>query len=506
MVSSEGNSRAPVAVQRIGERLFLNAKQAGELYGGQIYWYPVSGRVQMSFRGGKVQLLAGSQEATLEGEPVSLEAPVLLRAAQAYVPLSFFLGEPFARLAGMDSRFDEPSRLLTIERRCNLGAVRWFSYQDYTRIVIELKKPLGHTLSARRDRVEMTIPFGLVEGPEEGRIADGLIEEFNLRQESKLARLSVRLSRAGLFWRARELSDPPRLALEISAAEFSPDSATADEKISSAPASVVVSSNSSGAAVAEKSAAAPVFNPPSASAADERPRRLVVIDAGHGGKDSGASSRRGTREKDINLSAAKELAKLLAQEEIFEVLLTRDDDTFVPLDARSRMANDKRADIFISLHCNSHRNKKEDGFEVYFVSETASDPEAERLAEYENSSLALEGKSPQDGQAELILHALTKGESINAASELAALAARDLNKRVDMKNRGVKQAAFYVLRGTDAPAILVEMGFLSNRRDEQKISSRRFRRRIVDGLYAGLVDYAVRKGWLQKGLAHRSGK
>jgi N-acetylmuramoyl-L-alanine amidase len=228
-------------------------------------------------------------------------------------------------------------------------------------------------------------------------------------------------------------------------------------------------------------------------------RRRIVIDAGHGGKDSGATGRRGTLEKDINLAAAKELAKLLRQEKVFDVVLTRDDDTFVPLDERSRIANEGQADLFVSLHCNAHRSPKENGYEVYFMSEKATDPEAERLAQFENSSLKLEGKTDADAQADLILHAMTKTESINAASELAALVSRDLRKRVDLAPRGVKQAGFYVLRGTDAPAILVEMAFVTNRRDEAKLGSKRYRSRVVDGIYAGLVDFAKRQGWLEKG-------
>ncbi|MDD5629012.1 MAG: N-acetylmuramoyl-L-alanine amidase, partial [Elusimicrobia bacterium] len=181
---------------------------------------------------------------------------------------------------------------------------------------------------------------------------------------------------------------------------------------------------------------------------------------------------------------------------VFEVRLTRDADTFVPLDERSRIANDWKADLFVSLHCNAHRNARENGYEVYFMSEKASDPEAERLAQFENSSLELEGRSVADAEAELILHAMGKTESINSASELAALVGRELHKRVDLAQRGVKQAGFYVLRGTDAPAVLIEMAFLSNRRDEAKLGSRRYRGRLIDGIYAGLLDYAKRQGWL----------
>ncbi|MCX5797334.1 MAG: N-acetylmuramoyl-L-alanine amidase [Elusimicrobia bacterium] len=501
-VTLGGRYHEPLTAYKVGGRLFINAKQVGELYGGQVYWYPVSGRVQFGFRSRVLQLVAGSAEASIDGRTVSLEDPVLLRAAQAYAPLAFFLGKDFSELSGMESRFDARARLLTVDRRSSVGGVRWYSYQDYTRVVLELKKPLGHSAAARGVQgVEVSIPFGVIESSEQETVDDGLVASFGLRQEPKAVRWSVRFARPGLKWRLRELSEPRRLALEISAADpgkvvpegSEDDAPSAAGAPPAAPAAPVLAST----AAAVRPAAAPAAAPVSAAVpAGEPLRRIIIIDAGHGGKDGGATGRRGTLEKDVNLAAAKELAKLLEQERVFEVMLTRNDDTFVPLDERSRLANDGHADLFVSLHCNAHRNARENGFEVYFMSEKASDPEAERLAQFENSSLELEGKTPADAEAELILHAMIKTESINAASELAALVARDLHKRVDLAQRGVKQAGFYVLRGTDAPAVLIEMAFLSNRRDEAKLGSPRYRSRLVDGIYAGLVDYAKRQGWL----------
>ena len=489
-----GRAQEPIAAYRRDGRTFINAKQAGALYGGQVYWYPVSGRVQLSIRGRGLRFVVGRQ--TVEapgGRSLPLDAPVLLRAAQAYAPLSFFLGEDFAAFSGMESQYDARTGLLTVERRSNVGTVRWFSYQDFTRVVLELKKPLGYTKAARGVRgVEVSIPFGVVEGQEQVQVGDGLVQGYALRQEAKAARLSVQFARPGLRWRVREFTEPRRLALEVSALE--PEDAVRDQAPEAAPApeGPAEAAAPAPAAVSTAPAAAPAAPAPAAALA----RRRIVIDAGHGGKDGGATGVRGTLEKDINLAAAKELAKLLKEEKIFEVLLVRSDDTFVPLAERSRTANDARADLFVSLHCNAHRNPKENGFEVYSLSEQASDPEAARLAEFENSSLQLEGKSPSDESAALILHAMGKTENINASAELAALVSRALSRRVDLTARGVKQASFYVLRGTDAPAVLVEMAFVSNRRDEARLETRRTRRKIVDGIYAGLVDYAKRQGWL----------
>src|SRR5262249_9401069 len=108
-------------------------------------------------------------------------------------------------------------------------------------------------------------------------------------------------------------------------------------------------------------------------------------------------------------------------------------------------------------------------------------------------------------QAELLLMELGKTEYINSASDLAALTARDLQKRVDISDNGVKQAGFYVLRGTHAPAILFEMAYLTNKQDEAKLQSKKYRRKLVDGVYAGILDFAKRQGWTA-GVARSDGK
>jgi N-acetylmuramoyl-L-alanine amidase len=243
---------------------------------------------------------------------------------------------------------------------------------------------------------------------------------------------------------------------------------------------------------------APAASAPAPAAIPVARKKRILIDPGHGGKDPGATGGRGTEEKDINLLAAKQLAKLLTEEGVFDVRLTRTDDTFIPLSERSRMANDWPADLFVSLHCNASKTSRDEGFEVYFESEHATDPQAEQLADFENSSLQLEGKSSDDTAAQLLLGELSKTEYINSASQLAALMARDIAQRVSIGDRGVKQAGFYVLRGTHAPAVLFEMAYVTNPKDEVRLQSARFRRKLVDGVYAGILDYAKRQGWLSQ--------
>jgi N-acetylmuramoyl-L-alanine amidase len=480
-----GQALDSVPAYKAGGETYLDAKRVGSAYGGQVYWYPVSGRVALSIRGRALQLVVDSKKASAGDETFALTAPVIVRASQAFVPVSLLVSDAFGRWSGFDSRWDASTRTLQVERRTTAGPVRAFSYNGRTRIALELGPGVAHEVAARGvGALEIVIPFGVVDGDERVDVDDGVVASYTVKQETRASRVTVKFAATGQRWTSAELADPRRLVVDVYGPGVVPPATTEPPLAKEAPAAPEASQ------VTIKKAPAPAEAPKSR-------RRVVVVDAGHGGKDPGATGTRGTKEKDITLLAALELARALRARGDFDVLLTRDDDTFVPLSDRSKKANDIDADLFVSLHCNSASNRRERGFEVYSVSETASDPEAERLAAVENSALELEGKNPEDETAKSILLAMTKTEMINESAPFAALVERAIGRRVDIPDRGPKRAGFYVLRGTHAPAILVEMAFVSHPQEEAALGSRRFRRRLVEGVAAGIGDYARKKGWLE---------
>ena len=397
-----GKAQEAAETYRVGHKLYIDTKSVGSLYGGQVYWYAVSGRVQLSLRGRSLQLVAGSDKAMAGEQEFKMGEAMIVRASRAFVPLSFLAGHDFAAWSGYQTHYDERMKSLVVEKTGTVGAPRAFSYKGHTRIAIELAPDASYRSAARgTGGVELVFDFGVAEGDEKADLDDGIVGSYTLKQEAKLVRLSVRFADKGQRWRVVELNEPRRVALDV----YAPGAEASDEP-----------------AVAAKPAAAvkPVSKPNPASvpavASAVKRRRLIVIDPGHGGKDPGATGGRGTREKDVNLAAALELARVLRERGDFEVLLTREEDVFIPLSERSEQANDKNADLFVSLHCNAAGNKRENGFEVYSVSETASDPAAEALAASENEVLKLEGKNPQDETAKMILLAMTKTEMINESA------------------------------------------------------------------------------------------
>lgn len=196
----------------------------------------------------------------------------------------------------------------------------------------------------------------------------------------------------------------------------------------------------------------------------------IAVDAGHGGKDPGANSN-GKREKDIALSVAKYLENELKKD--FNVIMIRERDSFVNLSTRPKIANQKKADMFISIHLNASKNTKAEGIELFYFSKTSS-PYASRVAAYENKFGESFGENV--GGISQILGELEYKKYQEVSAKLARGITDSLARSIKMKNRGIHGANFAVLRGlgrpkTVVPGVLIELGFLTNKKDREKLSS-----------------------------------
>ncbi len=211
--------------------------------------------------------------------------------------------------------------------------------------------------------------------------------------------------------------------------------------------------------------------------------KTIVIDPGHGGKDPGAMSKFGLCEKDIVLDIAKRLKNLLSAKGIYNIYMTRDTDIFVPLEERTEFANKNGADLFISIHINSSPNSDARGIETYYLS-LADDDEAKMTA-------ALENASSEKGIKELgiLLSRILKTAKVAESKAFASITQFYLCKKTGSYNRGVRKAPFIVLIGANAPSILVELGFMSNRNDVELLKSDEYRDKLVDALMNSIEEY-----------------
>ncbi len=217
--------------------------------------------------------------------------------------------------------------------------------------------------------------------------------------------------------------------------------------------------------------------------------KTIVIDPGHGGKDPGAIGWGGVKEKEITLLISRYLRDFLLRQG-FKVYLTRYRDVFIPLKERVNFAHRKKADLFISIHCNSSLYRSARGFEVYYLSE-AMDDHARAVARIENSVLKLE--NPVDKWRMTILEDLSLLEYRRESIVLAQFITERMSLGIPSPNRGVKSALFYVLRGVYAPAILVEVGFISNPYEVRMLRKSYYQREIARRIGEGIIKF---KEWL----------
>ncbi len=222
--------------------------------------------------------------------------------------------------------------------------------------------------------------------------------------------------------------------------------------------------------------------------------KVIVLDAGHGGKDPGTIGIKRIKEKNINLAIVKELGKLLeAKMKDVKVVYTRNKDKFVELYKRGKIANEHHGNLFISIHCNSMPKKpsKTRGFEVYLL-RPGKTKAAINIAEFENSVISMEDdptRYKKLNDENFILVSMANASNVRYSESFADMLNTEWIKTVDIPSRGIKQAGFYVLVGAAMPAVLIETGYLSNKKDAAFLNTKAGRKKIAQAIFNGIAKY-----------------
>jgi N-acetylmuramoyl-L-alanine amidase len=356
------------------------------------------------------------------------------------------------------------------EKRTSIAVkdIRHWSTPNYTRVVIDLDGPvlyLDLENSHVTSKIESPVP-----------IKDGLLQRARAGQYTKDTVRVVLDAESIEGYKVFHLHDPFRIVLDVRRTEKK----KAGDKPKLALKKRTVRKGVRRAEVPKDSMSL-------ARQLGLNVKR-IVIDPGHGGKDPGCNARGGVKEKNIVLSIARILKKKIKEEIGCEVFLTRNRDVFLPLERRTAIANMKKADLFISLHINAHRNRKISGLETYFLN-MATDERSVMVAAREN---ATSEKNISDLQT--ILNDLMLNTKITESSRLAhhvqeGMVSRVRRKYKPARNLGVKQAPFYVLIGAQMPAVLVETGFLTNRTERKRLLSKKYQESVAEGICAGIKTY-----------------
>ncbi len=233
-----------------------------------------------------------------------------------------------------------------------------------------------------------------------------------------------------------------------------------------------------------------VQTPKSITPVKKTTKHVVMLDPGHGGKDPGAISKSGHYEKDLTLKMARETRKLL-EKAGYKVVMTRDSDVYISLRGRIKKAHQAQADLFISIHADSSTNTSAKGLSIYTLSETSSDREAAALAERENKSDILFemdlGDVKQD--ASTVLIDLAQGETMKQSRSYANFVAKEMAKNVHTLPQPHRHAGFAVLKSPNVPAVLLEMGYLSNKKEEAQLQKSSYRKKLSEALVRAINKY-----------------
>lgn len=227
---------------------------------------------------------------------------------------------------------------------------------------------------------------------------------------------------------------------------------------------------------------------------------VVVIDAGHGGKDGGALGQHGTLEKDVVLSIAKKLEAIIQREPAMRSIMVRSDDRFLDLHKRAEVAHKTDADLFISLHADAYEDNLTQGSSVFTLSETGATSEAARYLADRESATLVGGLNLRDQEMTLasILVDMSKNATMEASDKAAASLITALEKEFRIHNHAIQKANFAVLRSLDVPSVLIETGFISNPEEEERLLDPGHQKRLAKALFEGIRSYARKS-------AHTSG-
>jgi N-acetylmuramoyl-L-alanine amidase len=419
-----------------------------------------AGSVTFTYQNRELALYHNKSLASVAGDLRLLSAPSVLEDGHWLVPIDG-LPRLLGYLLGKPVEWRAPVRVLLIGDvkipRVTVGA---FVSGDSVRLVLDATEKLPFRVNQGDGRVNIVIGRDLVEVKlDQERLTGGIVELLQY-VPGKENTLVVTLGRRFHNLKASEQESPPRLVLELLGA---PTAAT------STPAPL------------PEAARTP---PPSGP----RMPRIVVIDPGHGGPMVGAQGSAGTLEKDVTLAIARKLRTTIENTLGYRAFLTREKDDDITLDQRTSIANNYRADVFVSVHANGSRAHGAKGSEVYFLAYESSDAEARRLAAAEGAVSSDVSAAPGSDLA-LILWDMAQAEHLDASSALAARIHEALGEVTGSGSRGVKQAPFRVLVGATMPAVLVEVGFLSNEEEEKLLTSDAYQARVANAIVRGMARY-----------------
>ncbi len=479
VVYADGRQTEDIPLRKVEEsssELYISAYDLARIFKATKYWKPGQRKLVLRIKNRRYLFTLDTRVVTVDEQPVLLRVPVRYSEGSVMIPVEF-IQQILAREDPGRVDFDSRRLVLTIGApRYNVTSIEFEDTGKGTRAILTMKEELLYHVDNETPgllRLKIyggrlnTLKFSATEGR-------GLFKRVRAEQTEYDAYLFFQVEKSASRFKVEFLGPEPegearRLAIYLEEGDLPeiPEADYAGRKI-----------------VEMMRSASPGYG--------GFEIKKVVIDPGHGGSDSGRISEGGIAEKDVNLELSGMLKDMMVERLGVEVFLTRRTDRLIPLHQRGEIANVKEADLFISVHCNGWFHPDAGGFETFFLAPARNEEES-RQAKEENSSIKFEnpGLDPESmEELDFILWDMVQNEFINESSELAEIIQKKLDRVLDIRNRGVRQAGLRVLKGLKMPGVLVEVAFLSNPAEERLLRSEKFRRRVCEGIVEAVREFS----------------
>mgnify|MGYP000194437811 CR=1 FL=1 len=444
------------------DRLFVSARNVVEALGGRITWFPALKLMTVNINGRTARLVIDEPSLEIDEKVISLEIPARILDNRVMIPL-----EVLKIIAEVDIKWENQTKTLSINTiRPYLLEVRSYSHPDKTRVVIDLSEKTefrGDKL-INPDRIFIDIMGSIAkleDTSKQIKIDDGVIKTVRTAQfNQEITRVVFDLYQEARY-KIFSLIEPDRVVIDIF-------------------------KSGKEAAISETLPAKTEKKP--APGPEISGKRVVIIDPGHGGKDPGAIGPTGLKEKEVTLGIALYLEKLLKGAGI-PTYLTRSKDEFVYLEDRTNFANQKNAFVFVSLHANSVLNHRPSakGIETFVLSSKYIGASARDVADRENR--ASRAHPELDTDLAKIIADLEESSNIQRSFDFAKIVQEKLVKYLKLEDRGVKQAPFVVLKGVNMVAVIAEVAFVSNPKEEKLLKNNEFRKKSAQALFEAIKYY-----------------
>lgn len=457
----------PVSGRRLlqdSDEVYLPSAVVADLFGARRAWQDVVQRLTLDLAAGPVQITAGSRLVMVGQQERLLPVPALAAEGEVWLPM-ILVTEVLAPRAKVAVTWDAAALRLTLGTLdANVVGLDVDPQDGVTTVAVVCKEPLTFRAShPEPGSVEIKIYDGRIDPAVVALTTPrGLVRAVRSRQEQGYAIVTVQLDEFASETRTESQDGGRRIVLTARDGQLG----ALPEPEPRGPANVAV-------------------EPGRGDVSSSLRIETVVIDAGHGGDDAGVVGPSGSREKDVNLAVARELARYLDRAGL-DVVLTRDDDRFLKLPERAEIANRRGGDLFVSVHCNGWFDRDAAGLETYFLSPAKTD--------WSKSVEQAENQSGPADDVDFIVWELVQNRFISGSSELAEVVQHEACASLGLPDRGVKQAGFRVLVGAYMPAILVEIGFLSNPTEETLLLSREYQQQVARAVGDAILSYRARQG------------